>query len=335
MDKIVRGFASLDYNLILISHIKDQTDGGTGEIFYKLDISGAAAHQIPAAVNVAMFMDDRAVPLVGHDDGEEEYEDRSVIYTHKLAKFEWIKDRTYALDPIIEADFERGFTDIIETINARKPELQVRQSISVDFDPSPSVEVEKAEPRIGKRETTAPSADEVAAKVAEADAKLAAAKAERTAATTTPPEPEPKVDETPQPGEIVERSTVVTDEDSPRSVEQSSVDLDALSEGDVVTIPGGGLGFKFAKTGSIMQIQGYRVVYETSEGKILSRVCLPDTSVRPLPNSGMDTGLFCQVTGVEISAAEANLSRLRTRKLLCEEEYGKEIQKAKKNMTRK
>lgn len=327
-----RALAMMDYNVIFISHIKDQTDGDTGATSYKLDISGAGAHQIPANVDVAMFMDDKSVALVEHTDSDDEYEQMSYVYTQKLDKFEWIKDRTETLPAVIECDFERGFADIIDRLNSRADEMEEREVQAIDFEPSQPA-APPQEPKVQKREPKAKTAEEAADAMAAADEKLAAAKA---AAQERAKADVPKAKPKPSPGAVVERATAVTDDDPPRSQDEDSVDLSELNEGDTVTVSQG-LGFQFSKVKGAkpMQVEGARYVYEVGVAKILSRVRLPDPSVRPIPNPDVNTGLFCQVTGVEITPQEANLSRLRVRKFLCEDEYAKDIQQAKQNMTRK
>lgn len=341
LNVFTRALAMMDFNVIFISHIKDVHDGETGATSYKLDISGAGAHQIPANVDVALFMDDKSVALVEHTDVDDEYEQVSYVYTQKLDKFEWIKDRTETLPAVIECDFERGFADIIDRLNSRADEMEKRDVIDIEFEPEPSAPV-PAEPKIEKAEPKAKTAEEAAQAMASADEKLAAAKAaalERAKKDAPKDKPEPEAAETkqePAPGDVVERPTASSDDDPARSYDEASVDLDSLSEGDVVTVPAG-LGFQFSKVQGAkpMQVMGARYVYEVDGAKILSRVRLPDQAVRPIPDPSVDTGLFCQVTGVEISPQVANLSRLRVRKFLCEDEYAKEIQQAKQNMTRK
>lgn len=330
LNVFTRALSMMDYNIIFISHIKDVHDGETGATSYKLDISGAGAHQIPGNVDVALFMDDAAVALVDHTDEEDQYEQVSYIYAARLDKFQWIKDRTETLPAVMECDFKTGFSDIIDRLNTRADEMQEREVIEVHFESSPT-EPAPAEPQL-RKSVEAKSPAEAAAAMAAADEKLAAAKAAR----MTPAQEEAPAQKVPSPGDVVERATVVSDEDPSRSEDEASVDLDSLSEGDTVTVDQG-LGFQFSKVQGAkpMQVMGARYVYEVDGTKILSRVRLPDGAVRPVPASAVDTGLFCQVTGVEISPSEANLSRLRVRKFLCEEEYAKEIQQAKQNMTRK
>jgi len=336
LNVFTRALCSMDYNVIFISHIKDVHDGETGATSYKLDISGAGAHQIPQAVDVALFMDDRSIALVEHrdEDEEAEYEKISNVYTQKLDKFEWIKDRTETLPALIECDFETGFVDIIVRINERISEMEEREIIDVDFEAeAPTAPpLEPTTQRRSKPETSIPTVEDVVEKTAAAAARLAAAKQaalERAKKDAPTPAPAAK----PKPGDTVERATVVTEDDPSRSSDQAKVDLETLNDGASVTVDEG-MGFQFSKAGVVMQIMGMRYVYEVDGTKILSRVKLPDRSVRPIPNESMDTGLFCQVTGVEITPREANLSRLRVRKFLCEDEYTKEISQAKKNMSR-
>jgi len=337
LNVFTRALAMMDYNVIFISHIKDVHDGETGATSYKLDISGAGAHQIPANVDVALFMDDTAVPLVEHTDEEDQYEQVSYVYAARLAKFEWIKDRTETLPAVMECDFETGFADIIDRLNSKAGEMVPQGQVEIEFEAS-SPAPTPAEPQL-KPKPAAKSPDEVAEAMAAADQKLAAAKAARAPRAPEPtPDPEPVVAEEPavKPGDVVKRTSVVADEDPSRSEDEASVNMTALGEGDVVTVESG-LGFQFSKVDGAkpMQVMGARYVYVLRSGdKLLSRVRLPDPNVRPIPNREVDTGLFCQVTGVEISPSEANLSRLRVRKFLCESEYAKEIQQAKTNMRR-
>jgi len=349
LNVFTRALCAMDYNVIFISHIKDVHDGETGATSFKLDISGAGAHQIPQAPHVAMFMDDRSVALVEHRDADEEteYEKMSHVYTQKLDKFEWIKDRTETLPAVIECDFENGFVDIIDLINRRKAEMKEQEIITATFEAEAHIAAPSTPEPKAKAKTEAPSADDIAAKTAEADAKLAAAKeaalkraakdpkpAKETAEKPVPAKESPETPQEPSPGDVVPRATAVTVEDPARSADEATVDLETLDDGASVTVEQG-LGFQFSKAGVPMQIMGARYVYEVEGAKVLSRVKLPDPAVRPIPSEAMDTGLFCQVTGVEITPEEANLSRLRVRKFLCTDEYTKEIAQAKQNMTRK
>ena len=83
-------------------------------------------------------------------------------------------------------------------------------------------------------------------------------------------------------------------------------------EGDVPN------GFQLNKENVGSQVRKARFVYEVDGKKMLSRNQL-ESGVNPIPNSDIDTGIYCQATGVEISKEEANVSLIRLSQMVCED----------------
>lgn len=130
-----------------------------------------------------------------------------------------------------------------------------------------------------------------------------------------------------EPGDIYPRS-VLSEKKTPD--EEGSIDLSEYNVGDEVLIPGDvPLGYRLGSSDRVMQVKNLRIVYEVEGQKILSLNQLEE-GVVPIPNQEIDTGLFCQETGVEVLEESADQSRIRFRKILCPDlfiKYAEELRR--------
>jgi hypothetical protein len=302
LNAIIRGFRALPMHVIFVCHVKDQTDG-EGRLFYKLDIPGSVAHQLPAAVHVCCLVDDESVS-VEDEDGVVTRERRSFAYFKPFEMYEFIKDRSGTLPERMELTFEDDWQRVIHQVFANADSLTRQEVKVIEFDDDVE-EVTPVKKAYQKQPAEKKTAEEASAQTEEAARVVAVAKATK-----------------------AERSS--TTEDTDRASEESIADLDNLEVGDKVTL-GGNIpnGFQLTSAGKVLEVKGARWVYEVGGTKILSLNELPK-GVQPIPDAEVNSGLFCQHTGVEVKANQSNLSRIMCRKVLCEAEFEKETEKNKR-----
>ncbi len=307
LNAIIRGFRGLDMHVIFCSHIKDQTDGETGKTYYKLDIAGATAHQLPAAVELSLLLRTREV-LVPQEGSDESIKERqAVIYTRPDVRHEWIKDRGGRLDDIIELDFVDDFQRIVATVYKDVDNIPEEETITVEFElekASSSETVPTARQAASSaKESSSAKAEEKAVAVEKADQAVAdaEARAKDKAAAADKPQLASETD---------------------LELEYASVDLDNAEVGSVIQVEGEDIpnGFQLNKENVGTQVRKSRFVYEVNGNKVLSRNQL-EPGINPIPNEDVGSGIFCQATGVEITKDEANVSLIRLHQMVCEDVF--------------
>lgn len=293
LNAIIRGFRDLDMHVIFNCHIKDVQDGDSGATSYKLDISGATAHQLPAAVDLAVLMH---YELVEDPEGEEDSVRRPVIMTAPDPGHEWVKDRSGKLAHTIVANFETGFADIVASIfegvdiaESKTKVIDFSEEDMIDVDPEPSTEAPTA-PR---------TPEEAAAQTAAAEKTIAAAEAaadEKMASLFDEPESSPVLD-------------------------VNDLDLAQFDPPQAITIDGDkGFDFKPDDDNRVQPIAGRRWVIETTDNKRVLSLNQVQEGVLVQP-SGVGPGYYCQETGVEVPKQQADISRIRFRRILSEEAF--------------
>jgi len=292
---IIRGFQSLEMDVIFTCHVKDQQDGDTGAVYLKLDISGATANQLPANVDEAFILDDRNV--IENIDGVETTVRRQFLFTSPNDRCGWIKDHSGQLDEVIELNFEDDFQRIVAKIRDGGVNLKSGETRDVEI---PEETQSVVEPPPAPTPATTPAS--AATAISEAEETIA--KAERAKKRGG------------------ERSTV-TGESSPSDESASAiVDIENAKNGDMITLDGDvPAGFQLNSQQKVLQVKGIRFIYRVDGKRVLSRNQLQKHVLPQM--STLDTGIFCQVSGKEVTPEEANISRIRYRKVLCEEEFSK------------
>lgn len=300
---IIRGFQALEMNVIFTSHVKDQQVDDT--VYYKLDISGATAHQLPAAVDEAFILNDRVV--AEYIDGVESSVRKQYLFTAPSAKYEWVKDHSGELDEIIELNFEDDFQRVVAKIRAGGANLKSGETRTIEISGEDTEEdVPEPEPEVE------PITTESATK-AITDAEIVIAAAE----------------ENKRKKQTGDRPTATESSSPTEETAAVSSDIESAKNGDMITIEGAPAGFQLNAQMKVLQAKGIRFVYEVGGDKVISRNQL-QRGVKPQPST-LDTGIFCQVTGKEITPEEANISRIRYRKVLCEDEFSNLLTAGKVN----
>ncbi len=321
LNSIVRGFRSLEMHVIFTCHLKDQSDGADGSIFHKLDLSGGIAHQLPGSVDLAMLLDTRSVTEVVDD--ETIKTNKTLLFTEPTEKYPWIKDRSGKLDAVIELNFEDDFQQIIKTIYDVK--LAEGEHREVEFE-MPGEEEPEEEEEISV-EDKMKEADEVVAaaeKIAAAEKVVAAAEKVVAAAEKTRKAKRAKksTDNKEEKAPKKERPELAGPGD--RVGEGAGVDLSKYDHGDMVVLEGQDIpvGFQLGPDGKGLQVKGARFIYTISGEKVLSRNQLED-GIEPKLNAEVNSGLFCQASGVEVLPEDANISRIRLGQVLSDAEFEK------------
>jgi len=128
-------------------------------------------------------------------------------------------------------------------------------------------------------------------------------------------------------GEVVKRSMLT---EVSNGVE-ADLDLSGYNTGDNITLEGDiPLGYKLGNSERVMQVHGYRTVYEIANGEKILSVNELQKGVIPKPNSEINSGIFCQESGEEVTADDSNLSRIRFRKIFSSDIFDEEVQKLKR-----
>lgn len=302
---IARGFGALEMNVIFTCHVKDQQDGDN--VYFKLDIGGASAHQLPGMVDEAFMLNDRTV--AEYVDGVETSVRKQYLFTAPTSKYEWVKDHSGELEEIIELNFEDDFQSIVAKIGEGGRDLENGETRTVEY-PDPIVDAPE-QPVRSSSSITAPSVESATRATSEAEEIIAEAeKTSRQKRTGDRP--------TSTKNSNISNETALAAERVEEATDRSMIEL----EGDVPA------GFQLTSQQKVLQVKGARFVYVVDGKKVLSRNQL-QKFVYPQPST-LDTGIFCQISGKEITPEEANISRIRYRKVLCEEEFNKLLNKDNK-----
>ncbi len=307
MNAIVRGFRSLPYHVIFCCHVKDTTDGETGRVNYKLDMSGAIAHQLPAAVDIAALLTDRSVAVVD-DDGVTHEERRSFLFTQPMDRYDWLKDRSGTLEAVIELNFDNDFVELVERVNSREViEHEIRlvevEGMSNGPDESGIAKI-AGEVHVVQAPTPRQQVNEAASMISAAE-----------------------TDHAEKAGDVVKRSKLTEVSNG----NENSVDLDSYTSGEGITLEGDiPLGYKLGNSERVMQVRGYRTVYEIANGEKILSVNELQKGVLPIPNKEIKSGIFCQESGEEVTADDSNLSRIRFRKILSSDIFDEEVSRLKR-----
>lgn len=291
LNAIVSALTDLDMHVMIFSHIKRDADRDSGDAWFKPDISGGAANQILQDMDMNLLIDEKEVPVV--EDDKRVMRRKAFLISAPFQMFEYLKDRSNQLPDRMELNFEDDFQRVIE-LHAKGRTQDTGEVREVDFDavPQPTSSVPAVKKSV--QEQTA-AADKF---IAEAEAKV---------------EPQRRT---------------LTEAGDPSS-ELATADLTAYSNGDRMILEGDiPKGYYLDAGKRIKQERNIRFVYEVNGEKMISRNQL-EKDVLPIPNPAIDSGVFCQVTGIELLPEDANISRIRARKVLCEAEFEKAIDRKK------
>lgn len=307
MNALVRGFRSLDMNLILVTHTKDQNDGETGEIMYKPDISGAFSHQLPAAVDIVGLIERRVV--LG-EDGEPE--NNTYFVTDERRGYSWLKNRD-RLPSLFELNFEDDFQRIHEEffsgVEYVEPDVKVIETEAEEEPPAP--DPKPPAPANKTIEEVREQIDAASEVMQDAEANTEALHEQRKQ------EKAAKKKEESRP--VLTQSL---------SDDLNEIDLSNCYNGEAIEDD------RFTKTGfmllpdkTLRNARKTRFAYILEDGSRVLSVNQLEKDVLPIPNPEVGTGIYCQVTGEEVTVDQANVSRIKFRKVFSESEFGKRSEK--------
>lgn len=293
MNALVRGFRGLDMNVIFVCHTKDQQSGDTGEVFHKPDISGAFAHQLPAAVDIVGLIERHAVI-----DDEGNSTNKTFFITDDRHGYSWLKNRG-KLTPMFELNFEddvqRIHDEFFSGVDYVEPEVRVVDYVVPDMVMAEPVD---DSPQMPSNPTVADVRDQIE------EAQKVVAAAENT-----------KKNEAKRP--------VLTE---PSSATADDIDTSNLINGErIVDEKFDTTGFELKSDGTLKNARQTRFHYILDDGSRVLSVNQLEKGVKPIPNPEIGTGIFCQATGDEVTRDHANVSRIRFRKVFSEAEFARRV----------
>lgn len=118
MHTIVDALVKLPMNVIFITHLKDVSDGKTGQLFLKPALQGAFGDQVSQYVDFALLVQSRhlATPIelsveLGSEPAVEpgDHVDYRFIRSYSDEMYEWVKDFSGGLPPEMELNFSDDF----------------------------------------------------------------------------------------------------------------------------------------------------------------------------------------------------------------------------------
>lgn len=139
---LVRGLRALPMHLILTCHLKDETDGESGELWFEPALQGQIKPWIPTAVDIAVAITS-TTKLVAVD-GEKVAQVSRFLQTYPDRHHRWIKDRFGGLPPQVPVDFTNDFQRIFEAAYGElEPPTTLDESeqadpVKVDSTPAPA-----------------------------------------------------------------------------------------------------------------------------------------------------------------------------------------------------
>lgn len=135
MHTIVEGLCKLPMHIIFVTHLKEITDGATGQLWYKPSLQGSFCDQVSQYVDFSLLVQAQHFssggPQLIEELGRDPYlsEDEAVhidyrfVRTYPSSMFEWIKDFSGALPPEMQLNFNDDFGIIQQHIDAKRDEL--------------------------------------------------------------------------------------------------------------------------------------------------------------------------------------------------------------------
>ena len=140
---LVRGLRKLPMNLVITCHLKDESDGETGEMWFEPALQGQIKPWLPTAVDIATVIN--ASSQVKMVDGEKQVVTNRWLQTYPDRQHKWIKDRFGHLPPQLPVDFEGDYQRIFEAAykGLEAPDLEARQEQAAkDLEDAASAEAE-------------------------------------------------------------------------------------------------------------------------------------------------------------------------------------------------
>lgn len=111
---MVRGFRNLPMNVIFTCHVKEVSEGDGGRTYYKPQIAGQFADQIPGAVDLAVMIKSKLTTK--QEDKKVTYGTERYLQTYVDNQYDWIKDRSGTLPKEFPVNFRDDYERLYETI---------------------------------------------------------------------------------------------------------------------------------------------------------------------------------------------------------------------------
>lgn len=128
MRGVIRAFRNLDMHVVFTCHLKQSEDSETGRLFFKPAIQGAVGDEISGYVDLALLLTARSRAQVV--DGESKKVITRYLSTTPDPNFPWIKDRSGALPPEVEVNFEDDYERINELIFGGISPISVEKDVA-------------------------------------------------------------------------------------------------------------------------------------------------------------------------------------------------------------
>lgn len=154
MHTIVEGLVELDMNVVLITHLKDVTDGVSGKIFIKPGLQGAFCDQVNQYVDYALMITARhfnTQPEVFAELGSEEidvvtgpHHDVRYLQSYPTEIYEWVKDLSGTIPPDFKLNFEDDYSRIAAAISEKRGTLAESTASDLDVPDEAAPALERA-----------------------------------------------------------------------------------------------------------------------------------------------------------------------------------------------
>ena len=145
MRAIITGFRNLDMHVVFTCHTKETADEETGRMYFKPNLQGAFASDIPGYVDLALLLKAQPKTITVNDEAQ-----RVIVrslQTFPDTQHTWIKDRSGKLPQEFNVTFEDDFSRMYETMfggldleeheEEELGEAQVDDSVLTTDTPSP------------------------------------------------------------------------------------------------------------------------------------------------------------------------------------------------------
>lgn len=141
MTAMIVGFRNMPLNVVFTCHLKEVSDGETGRIHYKPDLSGALADKIPGYVDLSLVLTTDLISETSN--GRLEKVEKRTLLTAPSVKYPFLKDRSGKLSPEIDVDFQTDFDRLHEKIYSN---VSIKETVELDIPFEEKVEEEVVEP---------------------------------------------------------------------------------------------------------------------------------------------------------------------------------------------
>jgi hypothetical protein len=153
---IFESLMDLPVHVVVLSHLKDVTDGDGGQLFVKPGLAGAFADQIHQYVDYSLLIQNRhwsSAPQFMEEMGQQgaievpgDHTQFTFLRTYSDKIYEWVKDASGTLPPEFDVNFEDDYTRIKALVTAKIATLPPSGDLTIKL---PSDEENKLKRKIG------------------------------------------------------------------------------------------------------------------------------------------------------------------------------------------